>query len=155
LRNWFDDSPMWGTRKERERERSSRTLLLFLFPYSFSFSFSFSFCFFLHLFSGHFLIYSVSAFGIFICQTSCRMFPFEDLKVYKKAFQLNQKPYSLVKSNRIFASYIKNQLGRVGLSIMLNIAEGSAKYSSKDRRNYFITARGSVFVCCSIVSFLY
>jgi four helix bundle protein len=53
------------------------------------------------------------------------------------------------------ASYVKNQLGRAGLSIMLNIAEGSAKYSSKDRRNYFITARGSVFECCSIVSFLY
>src|SRR5215217_167552 len=83
------------------------------------------------------------------------MFPYEKLEVYKKAFQLNQKLYGLVKSNRTLASYIKNQLGRAGLSIMLNIAEGSAKYSSKDRRNYFTTARGSVFECCSIISFLH
>jgi four helix bundle protein len=83
------------------------------------------------------------------------MFPFENLEVYKKAFQLNQKIYALVKSNKTVASYINNQFGRAGLSIMLNIAEGSAKYSCKDRRNYFITARGSVFECCSIISFLY
>ncbi len=85
----------------------------------------------------------------------CLMFPYENLEVYKKAFQVNQKLFRLIKSNKTWASYIKNQLGRSGLSIMLNIAEGSAKYSSKDRSNYFITARGSAFECCSIISFLH
>lgn len=83
------------------------------------------------------------------------MFPYENLEVYKKAFQLNQKIYNLIKFNRTIASYIKSQLGRAGLSIMLNIAEGSSKYSGKDRRNYFITARGSAFECCSIICFLH
>ena len=52
-------------------------------------------------------------------------------------------------------SYAKNQLGRASLSIMLNIAEGSAKFSNKDRRNFYITARGSVFECSSLIGFLY
>ena len=51
-------------------------------------------------------------------------------------------------------SYAKNQLGRASLSIMLNIAEGSAKFSDRDRRNFYITARGSVFECSSLISFL-
>ena len=61
----------------------------------------------------------------------------------------------MVKDNNSCASYLKNQLGRAGLSIMLNIAEGSAKFTNKDRRNYFIIARGSVFECCSIIHFLH
>jgi four helix bundle protein len=38
---------------------------------------------------------------------------------------------------------------------MLNIAEGSGKFSNKDRRNFYVTARGSTFECASIVSFLH
>ena len=83
------------------------------------------------------------------------MFPYEQFEVYKKAYQVNQKLYRLLRGNKMIASYAKNQLGRASLSIMLNIAEGSAKYSAKDRRNFFITARGSVFECASIICFLY
>ena len=38
---------------------------------------------------------------------------------------------------------------------MLNIAEGSAKFSKKDRKNFYVTARGSTFECNSLLSFLY
>ena len=41
------------------------------------------------------------------------------------------------------------------MSIVLNIAEGSAKFSNRDRRNFYITARGSAFECSSIVCFLH
>jgi four helix bundle protein len=37
---------------------------------------------------------------------------------------------------------------------MLNIAEGSAKMSNRDRRNFYITARGSAFECASLIGFL-
>lgn len=37
---------------------------------------------------------------------------------------------------------------------MLNIAEGCAKFSNKDRRNFYVIARGSVFECASLVRFL-
>ena len=83
------------------------------------------------------------------------MFPYEHLKVYKKAYDVNQKVYRFLKENKRIVSYFKNQLGRAALSIMLNIAEGSAKYSNKDKRNFFITARGSVFECSSLINFLY
>jgi four helix bundle protein len=83
------------------------------------------------------------------------MFAYENLIVYKKAFETNQKVYRILKGNKAIVSYAKNQLGRASLSIMLNIAEGSAKLSKKDRINFFATARGSAFECSSLVTFLF
>lgn len=82
------------------------------------------------------------------------MFPYENLEVYKKAYAANQIVYRLLKGNKSIPGYAKDQLGRASLSIMLNIAEGSAKFSNKDRRNFYVTARGSVFECAALVSFL-
>jgi four helix bundle protein len=83
------------------------------------------------------------------------MFPYKNLEVYKKAYNSNQKIYNLLKLSATIPPYIKNQLGRASISIMLNIAEGSAKLSSKDRRNFLVIARGSVFECSSLVNFLF
>jgi four helix bundle protein len=47
-----------------------------------------------------------------------------------------------------------DQLGRASFSVPLNIAEGSGKFSSKDRKNYFTTARASVFECVAILDIL-
>ncbi len=82
------------------------------------------------------------------------MFPYENLEVYKKAFATNQKIYRFLKGNKGIPGYVKDQLGRASLSIMLNIAEGSAKFSNKDRRNFYVTARGSVFECAALLTFL-
>jgi len=83
------------------------------------------------------------------------MFPFEQLEVYKKAYRVNQMVYRLLKGNQKMPAYVKNQMGRAILSIMLNIAEGSAKVNPRDRRNFFVIARGSVFECASLVNFLH
>ena len=83
------------------------------------------------------------------------MFSYEKLEVYKKAYLTNQRVYQLIKGSSTIPLYTKNQLGRACLSIMLNIAEGSAKFSDKDRRNYYVTARGSAFECSSLICFLY
>jgi four helix bundle protein len=83
------------------------------------------------------------------------MFAYEQLDVYKKAYLVNHKIYQLIKTSNDIPPYTKNQLGRASLSIMLNIAEGSAKFSCKDRRNFFIIARGSAFECSSLICFLY
>ncbi len=83
------------------------------------------------------------------------MFPYESLEVYKKAFSANQMIYRMVKNSNIAVPFLRNQLGRASLSIMLNIAEGSAKTSVRDRRNFIVIARGSVFECAAIISFLF
>ncbi len=82
------------------------------------------------------------------------MFPYENLEVYKKAFSANQIIYRLLKGNKAIPAYARDQLGRASLSIMLNIAEGSAKFSNKDRRNFYVTARGSTFECAALIAFL-
>jgi four helix bundle protein len=82
------------------------------------------------------------------------MFPYEKLEVYQKAYELNRLVYRALKSHQTLPAYVKNQLGRASLSIVLNIAEGSAKFGNKDRRSFYTTARGSVFECAALVNFL-
>jgi four helix bundle protein len=82
------------------------------------------------------------------------MFPYQKLEVYKKSFLINKTVYNLLKRNSKIPGYVKNQLGRACLSIQLNIAEGSAKMTKKDRRSFFVTARGSAFESASVVEFL-
>ena len=50
--------------------------------------------------------------------------------------------------------YVNDQLGRASFSVPLNIAEGSGKFSKKDRRNFFIIARASAFECVAIIDIL-
>ncbi|MBN1415097.1 MAG: four helix bundle protein [Bacteroidales bacterium] len=82
------------------------------------------------------------------------MFDFQNLEVYKKAkaFYLDCK--KLILSNKL-DKYVIDQFGRAAFSIALNIAEGSGKFSKADRKNYFITARGSVFECVAVIDILY
>jgi four helix bundle protein len=37
---------------------------------------------------------------------------------------------------------------------MLNIAEGSSRFSNKDRRNFLIISRGSAFECVAVFDYL-
>jgi four helix bundle protein len=83
------------------------------------------------------------------------MFSFEKLEVYNKAYHANQQVYRFLKNDRNIPFYVKNQLGKACLSIILNIAEGSAKFGKKDRRNFYVIARGSAFECSALLSFLY
>lgn len=80
-------------------------------------------------------------------------FDFQKLEVYKKASDFNSDCRSLIVI-RTLDDYIKNQLGRAALSVQLNIAEGVAKFSAAHRKNFFITARGSVYECVAILDVL-
>ncbi|MBK7887418.1 MAG: four helix bundle protein [Bacteroidetes bacterium] len=81
------------------------------------------------------------------------MFPFQNLEVYKKSklFHLHCKEIILT---RKLDSYVRDQLGRASFSVPLNIAEGSGKFSNADRRNYYVTARGSVLECVAVADIL-
>ena len=56
---------------------------------------------------------------------------------------------------RNFDRTTNDQLRRASFSIMLNIAEGSSRFSKKDRKNFMVVARGSAFECAAIIEYLY
>jgi four helix bundle protein len=81
------------------------------------------------------------------------MFDFQNLEVYKKAklFHFNCK--NIILKNRL-DKYVVDQLGRASFSVPLNIAEGSGKFSKRDRKNYFTTSRASLFECVAVLDIL-
>ena len=81
------------------------------------------------------------------------MFDFEKLEVYKKAKVFNQSVAAFLKQSNT-DRVTHDQLRRASFSIMLNIAEGSARYTNKDKRNFYVIARGSVFECVAIFDYL-
>ena len=81
------------------------------------------------------------------------MFDFEKLTVYTKAKEFNKKVYVFLPSTELDRT-TKDQLRRASFSIMLNIAEGSGRYTKPDKRNFFVISRGSAFECVAIFDYL-
>lgn len=80
-------------------------------------------------------------------------FDFRNLEVYKKAKSFHLK--CLLHLDEIRPSrYVVDQLGRASMSIVLNIAEGSGKFSQRDRRSFYVIARASIFECIAIIDLL-
>jgi four helix bundle protein len=82
------------------------------------------------------------------------MFDFENLEVYKKAKIFNATISRSVLRIETLDSVTKNQLRRASLSVVLNIAEGTSRFSKPDRKNFCVIARGSVFECVAIFDIL-
>jgi four helix bundle protein len=80
------------------------------------------------------------------------MFSFQKLEVYQKSKRFHFNCKQLISTKK--ESYVRDQLGRASYSIVLNIAEGSGKFSNPDRRNFFVIARGSVFECVAVIDLL-
>lgn len=82
------------------------------------------------------------------------VFDFEKFPVY----QLSNRFYSMVCSSIFIHKKLdislKSQLRRASSSISLNIAEGAGKYSRKDKKNFYIIARGSANECVAILQLL-
>ena len=81
-------------------------------------------------------------------------FDFQKLEVYRKSrdFYLLCKK---VLNDKTLERYVRDQLGRASYSIILNIAEGSAKKTNADRRHFFTVSRGSLFECVAIIDLLH
>ncbi len=82
------------------------------------------------------------------------MFDFEKLIVYKKAKEFDKQVLSLICSDKFIDKVIANQLKRASLSIPLNIAEGTGRYSKADIKNFYVIVRGSAFECVAIFDIL-
>ncbi len=81
------------------------------------------------------------------------MFDFQQLNVYKKARTLNRTLHSIAKETKL-ERHLADQLKRASLSIVLNIAEGTGKFSKADKRNFYTVARGSIYECVAILEVL-
>ena len=71
-------------------------------------------------------------------------FRFLDFEVYKLAKALHQEVIKLTKHFPRECNSLADQIFRSSLSVVLNIAEGSAKRSDKDFNRFIETALGSV-----------
>lgn len=81
------------------------------------------------------------------------MFDFQKLVVYQKAKAFQSNSRKLIRDHR-FGRVVNDQFERAALSIPLNIAEGTSRFSKKDRKNFYTIARGSGFECASILDIL-
>lgn len=79
------------------------------------------------------------------------MFQFEKFPVYIKAEEVYQLVSENVLSQRLLNKPLKDQLMRASSSISLNIAEGAGRYTKKDKRNFYVMARGSTQECVAIL----
>jgi four helix bundle protein len=82
------------------------------------------------------------------------MFDFENLEVYKKAKELNKEILGFLKENKQIDSYIRDQLKRASVSTVINVAEGSGKFSKADKRNFYTISRGSVYECVVLLEII-
>ena len=81
------------------------------------------------------------------------MFDFEKLTVYKKAKIFNADIRAFIKATRLDRT-TNDQLRRAAFSVVLNLAEGTGRFSNPDRRNFYIIARSSIFECMAILDVL-
>lgn len=81
------------------------------------------------------------------------MFDFEKLNIYKKTKLFNSEIRKFIKNSKLDPSS-KDQLQRASLSIVLNIAEGTGRFSKADRRNFYVISRSSIFECVALLDIL-
>jgi four helix bundle protein len=67
---------------------------------------------------------------------------------------LNKEILKYLRDNKQIDSYLRDQLKRALISIVINIAEGSGKFSKADKRNFYTISRGSVYECASLLELL-
>ena len=81
-------------------------------------------------------------------------FMFEKLDVYQRGLGFTKEVIMLTDKLPKGNYFLSDQLRRAALSISLNIAEGNGRWHKKDRKNFFIIARGSCFECVPILQLL-
>ena len=76
------------------------------------------------------------------------------LNVYQRSLEFIDFVKQLISSNSTKLNVI-NQLDRAVTSIPLNIAEGTGKYTPKDKCRYYDIARGSALECAACLDVLF
>ena len=82
------------------------------------------------------------------------MFDFEKLEVYQIAKGVVTDSLKIIYSNTKLDPYIKDQWKKASLDILLNLAEGTGRMTSADKKHYITISRSSVFECVAILQIL-
>lgn len=82
------------------------------------------------------------------------MFSFEQFPVYQKSQSFYQQVTTNILASPSINYIIKDQLHRAALSISLNIAEGSGRFTPGEKRSFYTIARGSAHECVAIIGTL-
>ncbi|MEY4119347.1 MAG: hypothetical protein RLZZ116_2675 [Planctomycetota bacterium] len=78
-------------------------------------------------------------------------FLFEKLEVYQLAVDVAVELDELTDAFPRRTQALADQLRRASISISANIAEGNARFTKADRRNFFVIARGSASECIPLL----
>lgn len=73
------------------------------------------------------------------------MFDFEKMEVYQVTKNLNIRILIFLKTKPKIDNYLADQWKRATFSISLNLAEGTGRMSSADKKRFNTIARSSVF----------
>jgi len=78
--------------------------------------------------------------------------PFEDFPAYRKGLSLAKEANLICTSIRNSQfNYLKDQIRRAASSVILNLAEGSGRWTKRDKINFYRIARASAFECCAVM----
>lgn len=83
------------------------------------------------------------------------VFDFEKLEVYQEMRGVNLKVLKHLFTQKSLDPYIQDQFKRASLSALLNLAEGTGRMTSPDKKKFYITARSSVFECVAILQIMH
>lgn len=81
------------------------------------------------------------------------MSTFRDLKVYQLCRAINKDVFLMLKDPK-YDRNVRDQFSRASMSIALNIAEGSGRFSQKDKRNFYVIARSSAAECIAMIDIM-
>jgi four helix bundle protein len=76
----------------------------------------------------------------------------ERLDAYRVAVEFQLLAASMCSSRRLGA--LRDQLDRASVSVVLNIAEGSGRFTPTEKAHFYLIARGSAMECLAALSLL-
>jgi four helix bundle protein len=81
-------------------------------------------------------------------------FLFEKLEVYQRGLEFAAAIESFCDGIAKGNHHLTNQLRRAALSISLNISEGSGRWHPRDKKQFYLIARGSAYECVPIIDLI-
>ena len=82
------------------------------------------------------------------------MFDFEKLQVYHCSRKVSAEIIGFIFTHRTIDNFLRDQLKRAVVSIQLNLAEGTGRITSADKKHFYAMARSSAFECVALLQIL-